>query len=166
MADHEADLFAGTLQEMIRPSPAPAEQSEAAPRKALHTAAADDIVQALPQGLDTPLDAQARNLSGGQRQRIRLARALLADPEILLAVEPTSALDAHTEATVATRLRKAREGRTTVVTTTSPLVLDRTDTVHYLKDGKVEASGTHHELLATTPGYRALVARDTEEVLG
>jgi ABC-type multidrug transport system fused ATPase/permease subunit len=166
VADHEADLFAGTLQEMIRPSPAPAEQPEAAPRKALHTAAAEDIVQALPQGLDTPMDAQARNLSGGQRQRIRLARALLADPEILLAVEPTSALDAHTEATVATRLRKAREGRTTVVTTTSPLVLDRTDTVHYLKDGKVEASGTHHELLATTPGYRALVARDTEEVLG
>jgi ABC-type multidrug transport system fused ATPase/permease subunit len=166
VADHEADLFAGTLQEMIRPSPAPAGQPEAAPRKALHTAAAEDIVQALPQGLDTPMDAQARNLSGGQRQRIRLARALLADPEILLAVEPTSALDAHTEATVATRLRKAREGRTTVVTTTSPLVLDRTDTVHYLKDGKVEASGTHHELLATTPGYRALVARDTEEVLG
>ncbi|MFJ8052014.1 ABC transporter ATP-binding protein [Streptomyces luteogriseus] len=166
VADHEADLFAGTLQDMIRPSTAAAGQPEAAPQKALRTAAAEDIVQALPQGLDTPMDAQARNLSGGQRQRVRLARALLADPEILLAVEPTSALDAHTEATVATRLREARDGRTTVVTTTSPLVLDRTDTVHYLKDGKVEASGTHHELLATTPGYRALVARDTEEVLG
>ncbi|MFI6810665.1 ABC transporter ATP-binding protein [Streptomyces luteogriseus] len=166
VADHEADLFAGTLQDMIRPSPARAEHPEAATRQALRTAAAEDIVQALPQGLDTPMDAQARNLSGGQRQRIRLARALLADPEILLAVEPTSALDAHTEATVATRLREAREGRTTVVATTSPLVLDRTDTVHYLKDGKVEASGTHHELLATTPGYRALVARDTAEVLG
>ncbi|MEU3089768.1 ABC transporter ATP-binding protein [Streptomyces massasporeus] len=166
VADHEADLFAGTLQDMIRPSPTRAEHPEAATRQALHAAAAEDIVQALPHGLDTPMDAQARNLSGGQRQRVRLARALLTDPEILLAVEPTSALDAHTEATVATRLRKAREGRTTVVTTTSPLVLDRTDTVHYLKDGKVEASGDHHELLATTPGYRALVARDTEEVLG
>ncbi|MEU0896212.1 ABC transporter ATP-binding protein [Streptomyces massasporeus] len=187
VADHEADLFAGTLQDMIRPAPrgagpcrsaapprgandhnapAAAEQPHSATRSALHTAAAEDIVQALPHGLDTPMDAQARNLSGGQRQRIRLARALLTDPEILLAVEPTSALDAHTEATVAARLRKARKGRTTVVTTTSPLVLDRTDTVHYLKDGKVEATGTHHELLATTPGYRALVARDTEEVLG
>ncbi|MFJ7180039.1 ABC transporter ATP-binding protein [Streptomyces massasporeus] len=166
VADHEADLFAGTLQDMIRPSPARTEHPEAATGQALHAAAAEDIVQALPHGLDTPMDAQARNLSGGQRQRVRLARALLTDPEILLAVEPTSALDAHTEATVATRLRKAREGRTTVVTTTSPLVLDRTDTVHYLKDGKVEASGAHHELLATTPGYRALVARDTEEVLG
>ncbi|MFF8017342.1 ABC transporter transmembrane domain-containing protein [Streptomyces sp. NPDC007929] len=190
VADPEADLFAGALHQMIGagggarrgagPSrsaasprganspdaPATAPQHHPAPHKALHTAAAEDIVQALPQGLDTPMDAQGRNLSGGQRQRIRLARALLTDPEILLAVEPTSALDAHTEATVAARLRRAREGRTTVVTTTSPLVLDRTDTVHYLKDGKVEASGTHHELLATTPGYRALVARDTEEVLG
>ncbi|WP_030900785.1 ABC transporter ATP-binding protein [Streptomyces sp. NRRL S-474] len=184
VADHEADLFADTLQGMIGPAggagprrnaapprgatgherPASAHDAQLATRTALHAAAAEDIVQALPQGLDTPMDAQARNLSGGQRQRIRLARALLADPEILLAVEPTSALDAHTEAKVAARLRAAREGRTTVVTTTSPLVLDRTDTVHYLKDGKVEASGTHHELLDTVPGYRALVARDTEEV--
>ncbi|MGI5428725.1 ABC transporter ATP-binding protein [Streptomyces sp. CA-179760] len=179
VADHEADLFAGTLQDMIAPSfrgagngannpnaPADATPHHAAPHKALHTAAAEDIVQALPHGLNTPMTAQARNLSGGQRQRVRLARALLADPEILLSVEPTSALDAHTEATVAARLSEARRGRTTVVTTTSPLVLDHTDTVHYLKDGKVAASGTHHELLDTTPGYRALVARDTEEVLG
>ncbi|WP_329053534.1 ABC transporter ATP-binding protein/permease [Streptomyces violaceus] len=183
VADHDSDLFAGTLQDMIRPAsrgagnradnhnapapaPAPAGQPHPAPRTALHTAAAEDIVQALPHGLNTPMDAQARNLSGGQRQRVRLARALLTDPEILLAVEPTSALDAHTEATVATRLRSAREGRTTVVTTTSPLVLDRTDTVHYLRDGKVEASGTHQELLGTSPGYRALVSRETEEVPG
>ncbi|MEU4491430.1 ABC transporter ATP-binding protein [Streptomyces purpurascens] len=179
VADHEADLFAGSLQEMIAPSfrgagncannpnaPADATPHHAAPQKALHTAAAEDIVQALPHGLNTPMTAQARNLSGGQRQRVRLARALLANPDILLTVEPTSALDAHTEAKVAARLREARQGRTTVVTTTSPLVLDHTDTVLYLKDGKVAASGTHHELLKTTPGYRALVARDTEEVLG
>ncbi|MDK1344012.1 ABC transporter ATP-binding protein [Streptomyces sp. 378] len=182
VSDHEADLFAGALSHMLgvqgtspggagncadhHNAPAATPPDHPALRKALHTAAAEDIVQALPHGLDTLMDAQARNLSGGQRQRIRLARALLTDPEILLAIEPTSALDAHTEATVATRLRKAREGRTTVVTTTSPLVLDRTDTVHYLRDGKVEASGTHHELLVTTPGYRTLVARDAEEALG
>ncbi|AMW12962.1 ABC transporter [Streptomyces qaidamensis] len=177
LADHDADLFADTLQGMIRPSggagncatshngPADVTQHSEAIRTALHTAAADDIVQALPQGLETPMSAQARNLSGGQRQRIRLARALLTDPDILLTVEPTSALDAHTEAKVAARLREAREGRTTVVTTTSPLVLDHTDIVHYLVDGKVAATGTHHELLDTTPGYRALVARDTEEAV-
>lgn len=130
--------------------------------QALHTAAADDIVQALPDGLASEIDAQARNLSGGQRQRIRLVRALTANPEVLLAIEPTSALDAHTEARVASRLRAARDGRTTVVTTTSPLVLDHMDTVHYLVDGKVAATGTHRDLLDREPGYRALVARDTD----
>ncbi|MGC0400184.1 ABC-type multidrug transport system fused ATPase/permease subunit [Streptomyces sp. SAI-126] len=172
LADHEADLFAGTLREVIAPQRgAGPGRSAAAPRgatgphsaaAAIHAAVADDIVQGLPDGLDSPVDAQARNLSGGQRQRIRLVRALLADPEILLAAEPTSALDAHTEALVADRLKTARSGRTTVVTSTSPLMLDHADTVHYLVDGKVAASGTHQQLLTEEPGYRALVARDVE----
>ncbi|MHC3475345.1 ABC transporter ATP-binding protein [Streptomyces sp. 7R007] len=189
VADHEADLFAGTLREMIDARETPfrgagpdpmcgchragasdhidvalAEQPSEAESHALRTAVADDIVQALPHGLDSPMDAQARNLSGGQRQRIRLVRALLADPDVLLAVEPTSALDAHTEARVAERLAAARKGRTTVVTTTSPLVLDRADTVCFLVEGKVAAVGTHAELLKRAPGYRSLVARDAEEI--
>ncbi|MXM67417.1 ATP-binding cassette domain-containing protein [Streptomyces sp. HUCO-GS316] len=159
VADHEADLFAGTLRELAGGR---REREAAALARAVHTAVAEDIVQGLPDGLDSQVDAQGRNLSGGQRQRVRLVRALLADPEVLLAVEPTSALDAHTEALVAERLRAARSGRTTVVTTTSPLVLDRADTVQYLVDGKVAATGTHRELLAGEPGYRALVARDIE----
>ncbi|MFE0208333.1 ABC transporter ATP-binding protein [Streptomyces sp. NPDC058985] len=184
VAEAEADLFAGVLRSMIgdtdnaprgagncatsHDAPAPARQQnhadDTAHLKALHAAAADDILQSLPDGLDTPVAAQGNTLSGGQRQRIRLTRALLTAPEVLLAVEPTSALDAHTEALVATRLRDAREGRTTVVASTSPLVLDRADTVVYLVDGKVAATGTHRELLTTEPGYRALVARDEEAV--
>ncbi|MGW5370106.1 ABC transporter transmembrane domain-containing protein [Streptomyces sp. NPDC004009] len=160
VADNEADLFAGPLREAV----AAAEPAgDAALRRALRTAAAEDVVRGLPDGLDSAVAGQGRSLSGGQRQRIRLVRALLADPEVLLAVEPTSALDAHTEATVAERLREAREGRTTVVTSTSPLVLDRADTVLFLADGKVTASGPHRRLLAGEPAYRALVARDTEE---
>ncbi|MEV7889621.1 ABC transporter ATP-binding protein [Streptomyces sp. NPDC002817] len=183
VADHEADVFADTLRNVVKGAgrssrgagncatshdePAAAKpQSEAPPEahlaQALHAAVADDIVQALPDGLDSQIDAQARNLSGGQRQRIRLARALAADPEVLLATEPTSALDAHTEARVANRLRAARDGRTTLVTTTSPLVLDHMDTVLHLVDGKVAATGTHRQLLDTSPGYRELVARDTD----
>lgn len=159
VADHEADLFADTLRQLVY---GPTERDEATIAEAVRTAVAEDIVRGLPDGLDTPIDAQARNLSGGQRQRVRLVRALLADPEILLAIEPTSALDAHTEARVADRLHTTRRGRTTLVTTTSPLVLDRADTVHYLVDGKVTATGTHRELLDAEPGYRALVARDED----
>lgn len=165
VADHEADLFAGRLRELLGGQ---GDVDDATAAQALRAAVAEDIVQGLADGLDSAVDAQGRNLSGGQRQRVRLARALVADPEVLLAVEPTSALDAHTEARVAQRLRAAREGRTTLVTTTSPLVLDHADTVLHLVDGKVAALGTHRELLAGEPGYRALVARDAgeEEVTG
>jgi ABC-type multidrug transport system fused ATPase/permease subunit len=78
---------------------------------------------------------------------------------MLLAVEPTSAVDAHTESAIAERLTAARAGRGTVLATTSPVLLAHADTVHYLTGGRVAASGTHHELLATSPGYRAVVSR-------
>ncbi|MET9910646.1 ABC transporter ATP-binding protein [Streptomyces sp. NPDC006476] len=159
VADHEADLFAEPLRSLIAGRE---ERREQDIERAVRAAVAEDIVQGLPDGLDSPIDAQARNLSGGQRQRVRLTRALLAAPEILLAVEPTSALDAHTEARVAQRLREARQGRTTLVTTTSPLVLDRADVVYFLVEGKVEAVGTHRELVEGASGYRALVARDED----
>ncbi|MEV6050502.1 ABC transporter ATP-binding protein [Streptomyces sp. NPDC052107] len=162
VADNEADLFAGPLREVVAAGHT-ADERELG--RALYAAAAEDVVRGLPDGPDSPVSGQGRSLSGGQRQRMRLVRGLLADPEVLLAIEPTSALDAHTEATVAQRLRQAREGRTTVVTSTSPLMLDRADTVLFLVDGKVAASGPHRRLLAAEPGYRALVARDTEGVV-
>lgn len=160
VADNEADIFAGTLREVVEGGK---RRDDDAIAHALHVAVAEDIVEGLPDGLSSTIAAHARNLSGGQRQRIRLVRALLAEPEVLLAVEPTSAVDSHTEATIASRLRAARAGRTTVVTTTSPLVLDQADVVHYLVDGKVVATGTHRELLSQQPGYRYLVSRGLED---
>lgn len=125
---------------------------------AVHAACAADVLDALSDGLDTVLEERGRQLSGGQRQRLVLARALLADPEVLVLDEPTSAVDAHTEARIADRLREARAGRTTVVLTTSPLVLDRADEVALLLDGQVVAVGTHRQLLETD-GYRSVVLR-------
>ena len=103
---------------------------------------------------------RGRSFSGGQRQRLVLARVLTADPEVLVLVEPTSAVDAHTEARIAARLRAHRAGRTTVVTTSSPLMLDAVDEVAFLRDGVIVATGTHAELLRGEPTYRAVVTRE------
>lgn len=132
---------------------------------ALGVAAAADAVDALPAGLDQHVPERASVLSGGQRQRLSLARALLTDAEVLVLIEPTSALDANTEAIIAARLARAREQRTTVVVTASPLLLDHADVVHVLHEGAVIGSGTHQELLRRTDAvgarYRRVVARTT-----
>ena len=130
--------------------------------RAMETASTDDILEALPEGMDTVVAERGRTFSGGQRQRLVLVRALAGDPEILVLVEPTSAVDAHTEARIAKRLRGHRAGRTTVVVTSSPLVLDAVDEVAFLHEGRVVATGTHAELLDTNPGYRAVVTREAE----
>ncbi|MEV4181694.1 ABC transporter ATP-binding protein [Streptosporangium canum] len=156
VADNGAKLFAGVLRDELDVS---GEASDEDIADALRTACAEDIVEALPGGLDGYVAESGREFSGGQQQRLRLARALTADPEVLILIEPTSAVDAHSEARIADRLAKARAGKTTLVCTTSPLVLDRTDQVIYVEDGVVRARGTHRELLATVPAYTALVTR-------
>ena len=129
---------------------------------AIATASADDVLDALDDGLDTDVEERGRTFSGGQRQRLVLTRALLADADILVLVEPTSAVDAHTEARIAERLREHRAGRTTVITTASPLLLDRVDEVALIDKGQVVAVGTHRELL-DDPRYRRIVARGEDE---
>ena len=92
-----------------------------------------------------------------------LARALLLDPAVLVLVEPTSAVDAHTEARIAERLPEYRRGRTTVVITASPLLLHYADEVALVEAGTVVARGRHADLLTTEPRYRQVVARGMEE---
>jgi ABC-type multidrug transport system fused ATPase/permease subunit len=130
---------------------------------ALRTASAEDVLVALTDGLDSEVEEKGRSFSGGQRQRLILVRALLADPSVLVLVEPTSAVDAHTEARIAERLRDARAGRSTIVLTSSPLLLDRVDEVIFVAAGRVVAVGKHRQLLETEPHYRRTVTRETEE---
>ena len=159
VSDHDPRLFTGRLGDELDPTgTAPAERVLAA----VETASAGDVVEALPGGLDSEVTERGRSLSGGQRQRLVLARALVADPEILVLVEPTSAVDAHTEARIADELAAARAGRATVVCTTSPLLLDRADKVALVAGGRVVAEGTHRDLLDTEPRYRAVVTRGEE----
>lgn len=158
VSDTGAALFAGRLADRLD------ERGNGDVARALHTASAEDVLEALPDGLDTVVTEKGRSFSGGQRQRLVLARALAADPEVLVLVEPTSAVDAHTEARIASRLREHRAGRTTVVTTASPLLLDAVDEVAFLRDGRVVAVGTHAHLLGTHADYRAVVVRDVEVV--
>ena len=130
---------------------------------ALHTADAMDAVESIDGGLDGELEERGRSLSGGQRQRLALVRALVRDPEVLVLVEPTSAVDAHTEARIAERIPKHRNGSTTVVVTASPLLLDRADRVLLIEDGRVTAIGTHRDLVRSSPAYRRVVLREVED---
>jgi ABC-type multidrug transport system fused ATPase/permease subunit len=158
VSDTGSQLFAGTLQEAVDPW---ASHTRAQAEAALHAAAAEDVRAGLPGGWQGRIDELGRGLSGGQRQRVVLARALVRDPEVLVLVEPTSAVDAHTEATIAARLAEHRRGRTTVVMTSSPLLLHHADEVSLLVDGREVARGSHAALLSD-PRYGDVVGRGME----
>jgi len=160
VSDTGSQLFAGTLQDAVDPhGRLTREQAE----EAIRVANAEDVYDALPGGWQGMLDERGRGLSGGQRQRVVLARALAADAPVLVLVEPTSAVDAHTEARIAERVADYRHGRTTVAATVSPLWLHHADCVMQLQDGRVVASGRHDELLASHPAYRRVVARGLDD---
>ena len=162
VSEAEPRLFSGTLRAEIDPYD---RHDDAAVLAALEVADATDVLDALADGLAGAVEERGRAFSGGQRQRLVLARAVLADPEVLVLVEPTSAVDAHTEARVAQRLRVARAGRTTLVTTASPLLLDLCDQVLFLVDGRVAATGSHRKLLHDN-AYRDVVIRGEAEFEG
>ncbi len=156
VSESDPHLFSGPVREALGGS------SDTERYAAIEVASATDALDALEGGMDGELEERGRTLSGGQRQRVALARALLRDPDVLVLVEPTSAVDAHTEARVAERLVGHRAGRTTVLITASPLLLDRADTVLLVEHGRVTAQGRHHDLLRSTPAYRRVVLRGEE----
>jgi ABC-type multidrug transport system fused ATPase/permease subunit len=156
VSESDPRLFTGTVRDELDPW---GHRTDEDILTALTVASGEDILETIADGLDGEVEERGRSFSGGQRQRLALTRALLSDAEILVLLEPTSAVDAHTEARIAARLTAARKGRTTVIMSVSPLVLDRADRVVLLEDGVVTAQGTHHQLIHEHPAYRAVVVR-------
>jgi ATP-binding cassette subfamily B protein len=127
-------------------------------RAAARLAQAHDFVCRLPDGYDTQVGERGLGLSGGQRQRVALARAVLRDPRILILDDATSSVDAIVEAEIQAALRRVMAGRTTVIIAHRSSTLALVDSVIFLEDGKVAATGTHEELLATVPRYAEVLA--------
>lgn len=165
LSEATPQIFAGTLRDGLITR---GRRSDEELLEALHVADANDVLTSLPDGLDSELPEKGRSLSGGQRQRMALARVILTQAPYLLLVEPTSAVDAHTESRIGSKLHQYRNGKATLVVTASPLVLEHADNVLVIDgSGKVAGEGTHTNLLKDTSDigvlYRDIVGRDLEE---
>jgi ATP-binding cassette, subfamily B, bacterial len=158
-AFEEATLFSASVRENVtlgRP-----DASEASVAEALEIAQAGFVYQ-LPFGLDTRIGEQGMSLSGGQRQRLALARAVLGRPRVLVLDDPLSALDVQTEAQVQSALRNVLSTTTALVVAHRPSTVLLADRVAMLVDGRIAIVGSHAELLAAEPRYRALLAQSSE----
>jgi len=122
-----------------------------------------DFIEALPDGMATKVGERGLKLSGGERQRVGLARALLADPRVLILDEATSALDSRTEAAIQATLRKAKAGRTMLVVAHRLSTIADADEIVVLRRGKIVERGRHQDLLAHPGEYAALWRRQTRE---
>ena len=121
------------------------------------------FVRALPEGLETKVGERGLKLSGGERQRVGIARALLADPRVLILDEATSALDGKTEAAIQATLRRARRGRTTLVVAHRLSTVSDADEILVIRAGRVVERGAHAALLAKDGEYAALWRRQVRE---
>jgi ATP-binding cassette subfamily B protein len=136
---------------------------EGAVEDAARLAGAAEFVERLPEGYETMLGERGYSLSGGQRQRISIARAILADPKVLILDDATSAVDATKEHEIRAALAEVMHGRTTLVIAHRPATIALADRVAVVDEGRVVDQGTHAELLARSPAYRALLALDQED---
>jgi len=160
VADHHVELFDATMRGNVDPHAALDDERLT---RVLHASAADEVVAQAPAGLEEHVRVGGTTLSGGQRQRLGLARALAADPGVLVLHDPTTAVDAVTEARIADGLHELRHApgapvRTTLVLTSSPALLAHADVVVHLRGGRVLAQGSHRDLGADER-YRTAVLR-------
>jgi ABC-type multidrug transport system fused ATPase/permease subunit len=144
-------LFSASVRDNIafaRPDASDAEVEQAARRAQAH-----DFVRALPKGYDTVIGERGLTLSGGQRQRIAIARALVADPRVLILDDATASVDATTEARIRIALREAMAGRTTLIIAHRLSTLALADEIAVLDHGRVVSRGTHDEIVGNSPVY-------------
>lgn len=152
-------LFGGSVRDNI--AFADPEASDAEVRRAAALAGALEFIDGLPNGFDTELGERGFSLSGGQRQRIAIARAVLADPRVLILDDATSAVDPSKEHEIRDAMAEVMGGRTTIVIAHRPATIALADRVVLLDDGSIVAEGSHDELLATNARYRAVLAADS-----
>ena len=157
VVDDDPFLFSASAHDNIaygRPS-ASREEVELAARRAQAAA----FIEALPEGYDTRVGERGLTLSGGQRQRIAIARALLADPRILVLDDATSSVDASTEQAIKAALREVMAGRTTFVIAHRLSTIALADEIVVLEGGRVAARGSHAELLERSPLYAEIAEK-------
>ena len=152
----ETFLFSESVRENIRFGHPEADDD--AVTRAARLAGAAEFVAQLPEGYETVLGERGFSLSGGQRQRIAIARAILADPAVLVLDDATSAVDATKEHEIRAALAEVMRGRTTLVIAHRPATIALADRVAVLEHGRIVEDGTHAELLARSTRYRALLA--------
>jgi ATP-binding cassette, subfamily B, bacterial len=153
-------LFTESVRENIRFGRPDADDDAVA--RAADLAGAAEFIAELPDGYETVLGERGFSLSGGQRQRIAIARAILADPAVLVLDDATSAVDATKEHEIRAALAKVMRGRTTLVIAHRPATIALADRVAVLENGRIVEEGTHAELLARSARYRELLALESE----
>jgi ATP-binding cassette subfamily B protein len=156
----ETFLFTETVGENIRLGRPDAD--DAAVARAAALAGAAEFVEELPDGYETVLGERGFSLSGGQRQRIAVARAILADPAVLVLDDATSAVDATKEHEIRAALAEVMRSRTTLVIAHRPATIALADRVAVLEDGRIVEEGTHDELVRRSARYRGLLALESE----
>jgi ATP-binding cassette subfamily B protein len=156
----ETFLFSESVRENIRVGRPDANDEDV--RHAAELAGAAEFIGELPDGYETVLGERGFSLSGGQRQRIAIARAILADPAVLVLDDATSAVDATKEHEIRAALAEVMRGRTTLVIAHRPATIALADRVAVLEGGRIVDEGTHGELLRRSERYRTLLALENE----